>query len=405
MESESIQIRPGKAGRLIVLLPYTPERMDKIKTVAGRRWHQEERCWTVPHTDGALRQLLVLFAEDPVEVDNCLRPVQGRDDRPLPPAVSHSKLLDRLRDALRSRHYSRRTEQSYCHWVKRFSLHHAHSPEEMAEADINVFLSHLALKDRVSASTQTQALSAILFLYRYVLGREIGTLEGLIRARKPRHLPVVMTRDDVRAVIGELKDEYRMMAGLMYGAGLRLMECLRLRIQDVDCDANQVTVRGGKGDKDRITLLPQAVKAPLAEHLKRVRSIHQCDRQDGWGRVPLPDALDRKYPNAAADWRWQYVFPADHRWVNGQAGTEGRHHIHESAVQRAVKEAVRKAGIAKHATCHTFRHSFATHVLENGYDIRTVQELLGHTDVKTTMIYTHVLNRGGKGVRSPVDSL
>jgi len=275
----------------------------------------------------------------------------------------------------------------------------------MAEADINAFLSHLALKERVSASTQTQALSAILFLYRFVLGREIGKLEGLIRARKPRHLPVVMTRDEVRAVIGELKDEYRMMAGLMYGAGLRLMECLRLRIQDVDFDANQVTVRGGKGAKDRITLLPQAVKRPLQEHLKRVRTIHERDLQEGWGRVYLPDALARKYPNAAADWRWQYVFPADHRWVNGQTGNEGRHHIHESAVQRAVKEAVRKAGIAKHATCHTFRHSFATHVLEDGYDIRTIQELLGHTDVKTTMIYTHVLNRGGKGVRSPVDSL
>lgn len=196
-----------------------------------------------------------------------------------------------------------------------------------------------------------------------------------------------------------------MMASLMYGAGLRLMECLRLRIQDLDFDANQVTVRGGKGAKDRITLLPHAVKALLAEHLKRVRAIHQCDLQEGWGRVPLPDALARKYPNAAADWRWQYVFPADHRWLNPQTGEQGRHHVHESAVQRAVKDAVRKAGITKHATCHTLRHSFATHVLENGYDIRTIQELLGHTDVKTTMIYTHVLNRGGKGVRSPVDSL
>ena len=374
--TDPIQIKPGEAGRLIVLVPYTPERVEKIKTVAGRRWHPKEKYWTVPHTDGAIAHLLSLLNGEPVEVDHCLRPVQDLDDRPLPLAVSHSKLLDRLSDALRSRHYSRRTEQSYCHWVKRFILHHAHPPEEMAEADINAFLSHLALKERVSASTQTQALSAILFLYRFVLGREIGKLEGLIRARKPRHL-----------------------------AGLRLMECLCLRVQDVDFDSNQVTVRGGKGAKDRITLLPQAVKAPLAEHLKRVRAVHQCDLQDGWGRVPLPDALARKYPNAAADWRWQYVFPADHRWVNGQTGKEGRHHIHESAVQRAVKEAVRKAGIAKHATCHTFRHSFATHVLENGYDIRTIQELLGHTDVKTTMIYAHVLNRGGKGVRSPIDSL
>ena len=195
------------------------------------------------------------------------------------------------------------------------------------------------------------------------------------------------------------------MAELMYGAGLRLMECLRLRVKDVDFSRGEVLVREGKGDKDRVTMLPQAVKGPLMEHLKRVRAMHQRDLQEGWGRTDLPDALARKYPNAAADWRWRYVFPAPHRWVNGQTSKEGRHHVHESAVQRTVKEAVREAGVVKHASCHTFRHSFATHVLEDGYDIRTVQELLGHTDVKTTMIYTHVLNRGGRGVRSPIDSL
>ncbi len=316
------------------------------------------------------------------------------------------KLLDRLREALRSRHYSRRTEQTYCHWVKRFIFfHNVRHPAEMAEPEINAFLTHLAVKDRVAASTQTQALSALLFLYRHVLGREVGTLEGLIRARKPRRLPVVMTRDEVWAVLDGLKGEHRLMGELMYGAGLRLMECLRLRIQDLDFAASQIAVRDGKGAQDRLTMLPETSKGPLLEHLRHVGAIHQQDLREGWGRVHMPYALARKYPNAASEWSWQYVFPAEQRWRNPQTGEQGRHHIHESAVQRAVNDAVRKAGFAKRATCHTFRHSFATHLLDNGYDIRTVQELLGHKDVKTTMVYTHVLNRGGRGVRSPMDAL
>jgi len=316
------------------------------------------------------------------------------------------KLLDRLREALRSRHYSRRTEETYCLWVRRFIyFHKIRHPAEMAEPEINAFLTHLAVKDRVSASTQTQALSALVFLYRNVLKREIGELEGLIRARKPKRLPVVFTKDEVRAVIAKLEGQYRLTAGLMYGAGLRLMECLRLRVQDLEFSANQITIRDGKGAKDRITMLPQGVKAPLMEHLKSVRMIHERDLKEGWGRVFLPDALARKYPNAAAEWGWQWVFPQEKRWKNARTGEQGRHHVDESIVQKAVKAAVGKAEIAKHGTCHTFRHSFATHLLEDGYDIRTVQELLGHEDVKTTMIYTHVLNRGGKGVRSPMDSL
>jgi integron integrase len=330
----------------------------------------------------------------------------SRYPRITPASAEKPKLLDRLHEALRSRHYSRRTEQSYCHWVKRFIyFHNIRHPAEMAEPEINAFLTHLAVKDRVSASTQTQALSALLFLYRHVLGKEIGMLEGLIRARKPRHLPVVLTKDEVRAVIAELDGQFRLMAGLMYGGGLRLMECLRLRVQDVDFTASQITVRDGKGAKDRLTMLSQAIKAPLVEHLKSVRMTHQRDLKEGWGRVFLPDALARKYPNAAAEWGWQWVFPQENRWVSPRTGEQGRHHVDESIVQKAIRTAVRKAGMAKHATCHTFRHSFATHLLEDGYDIRTVQELLGHEDVKTTMIYTHVLNRGGKGVRSPMDAL
>jgi len=315
-------------------------------------------------------------------------------------------MLDQLRQALRSRHYSRRTEQTYCQWVKRYvHFHNVRHPAEMAEPEINAFLTHLAVKEKVSASTQNQALSALLFLYRHVLGREVGDLGEVIRARKPKRLPVVMTRDEVKAVLANLTADKWLMASLMYGAGLRLMECLRLRVQDIDFSRNEILVRDGKGAKDRITMLPASLKAPLQEHLKTVKAIHESDLADGWGRVLLPDALDRKYPNAPKEWRWQWVFPQENRWKNTKTGEEGRHHVHETILQRAVKEAVSKAGIVKHAGCHTFRHSFATHLLESGYDIRTIQELLGHKDVSTTMIYTHVLNKGGHGVRSPVDGL
>jgi integron integrase len=327
-----------------------------------------------------------------------------------PPALSgreaKPKLLDQLREALRSRHYSRRTEQTYCHWVKRFIyFHNVRHPCEMAEPEINAFLTHLAVKEKVSASTQNQALSALLFLYRHVIGRGIGDLGEVIRARKPTRLPVVMTREEVKAVLANLSGDKWLMASLMYGAGLRLMECLRLRVQDVDFSRNEILVRDGKGAKDRITMLPESLKAPLQENLKRIRATHERDLADGWGRVLLPDALDRKYPNASKEWRWQWVFPQENRWKNSKTDEEGRHHVDESLVQKAMKEAVFKADLTKRATCHTFRHSFATHLLECGYDIRTVQELLGHSDVKTTMIYTHVLNRGPSGVRSPVDGL
>lgn len=316
------------------------------------------------------------------------------------------KLLDRLSESLRSRHYSRRTEQTYCHWVKRFIFfHNKRHPADMAEAEINAYLTHLAVKEKVSASTQNQALSALLFLYRHVLDREIGDLGEVIRARKPSRVPVVMTREEVKAVLSHLQGDKWLMASLMYGAGLRLMECLRLRIQDVDSARNEITVRDGKGAKDRVTMLPESLKKPIQDHLRKVKVIHEKDLADGWGRVQMPDALDRKYPNAPADWRWQWVFPQENRWKNPKIGEEGRHHLDESLVQKAVRDAVAKAGLTKRATCHTFRHSFATHLLEGGYDIRTVQELLGHSDVKTTMIYTHVLNRGPVGVRSPVDAL
>ena len=297
----------------------------------------------------------------------------SRYPRITPAPAQKPKLLDRLSEALRSRHYSRRTEQSYAHWVKRFIFfHNKRHPAEMGEPEINAYLTHLEVKEKVSASTQNQALSALLFLYRHVLGREIGDLGEVIRARKPRHLPAVMTREEVKAVLANLAGDKWLMASLMYGAGLRLMECLRLRIQDIDFARNEILIRDGKGAKDRITMLSESLKTPLQDHLKKVKAIHERDLGDGWGRVQMPTALDRKYPNAPADWRWQWVFPQEKRWINAQTKEQGRHHIDESLVQKSVRDAVAKAGLTKHATCHTFRHSFATHLLEGGYDIRTV---------------------------------
>ncbi len=315
-------------------------------------------------------------------------------------------MLDQVRLALRARHYSWKTEDSYVSWIRRFILFHGkRHPAEMGEPEVNAFLTHLALKQRVSASTQNQALAALLFLYRHVLGRQVGDLSNVIRAHKPTRLPVVLTREEVKAVLSHLHGDKWLMASLMYGAGLRLMECLRLRVQDIDFSGNEITVRDGKGGKDRVTTLPESLKKPLAEHLRKVKAVHEKDVADGWGRVPLPDALDRKYPNASREWRWQWVFPQEHRWKNEKTGEQGRYHVDESIVQKAFKQAVEKAGLTKRATCHTLRHSFATHLIQAGYDIRTVQELLGHKDVRTTMIYTHVLNRGGRRVKSPVDTL
>jgi integron integrase len=316
------------------------------------------------------------------------------------------KLLDRVREALRVRHMSLRTEKAYLHWIRRYILFHGkRHPQEMGEQEINGFLTHLAVDGRVSASTQTQALCALLFLYRTVLDREIGELEGLVRAKRRRKLPGVLTAEEVKRILVRLEGGDRTFLSLLYGTGMRLMEALRLRVKDVDFAYDQITIRDGKGAKDRVTMLPASLKADLREHLKRVKQQHEEDLRAGHGRVYLPHALSRKYPNAAAEWGWQYVFPAPTLSRDPRSGERRRHHLYDRSVQQAFHQAVRTAGIVKPATCHTLRHSFATHLLMNGYDIRTVQELLGHKSVKTTMIYTHVLNRGGRGVQSPVDLL
>lgn len=323
-----------------------------------------------------------------------------------PPVPRPPRLLDRVRAAVRARHYSRRTEKTYVSWVRRYILFHGkRHPAEMGALELTRYLSSLAIDGNVAASTQNQALSALLFLYREVLDQDVPWLDDVVRAKRPVRLPVVLTRDEVRSVIRRLHGTPRLMAILMYGSGLRLLECARLRVQDVDFQRHQIVVRGGKGDKDRVTTLPSIVSSELTRHLEFVKKQHDRDLRASAGWVELPWALARKYPNAGREWAWQWVFPATRFYVDRATGQRRRHHLHESVVQRAVKDAVRHAGIPKRATCHTLRHSFATHLLEDDRDIRTVQELLGHRDVSTTMIYTHVLNRGPAGVQSPADRM
>ena len=325
-----------------------------------------------------------------------------------PSAASGPKtLLGRLRAAVRLRHYSPRTEQAYVAWVKRYVVFHGRRhPETMGEPEVQAFLTYLAERGRVSASTQNQATAALLFLYEAVLRRPLRVAaDGVVHAKEAQRLPVVLTRAEVGAVVRELRGVPRLVALLLYGSGLRLHECLRLRVKDIDFERGEIRVRQGKGGGDRVTTLAVAVRAALEEHLARWRARHARDTALGGGRVALPGAFERKAPGTAAEWAWQWVFPAARTHPDAASGERRRHHVHPSAIQRAVREAVQRAGIAKRATCHTLRHSFATHLLESGYDIRTVQELLGHHDVRTTMVYTHVLNRGGLGVRSPADML
>ena len=316
------------------------------------------------------------------------------------------KLLVRLRRALRGRQYSPRTEQAYVSWVRRFVVFHGlRHPEEMGDTEVGVYLSSLAMHGRVSAATQNQAASALLFLYRKVLGRDMALTGRIVRPKAARSLPVVLTPSEVRAVCRELRGVHRLVVHLLYGSGLRLLECLALRVKDVDFGRREIRLRRGKGARDRVTVLPGAMVGALQAHLTVVREQHRRDLAGNAGGVSLPGSLDRKYPAAWREWAWQYVFPATRLHRDAVSGERRRHHLHATAVQRAVRDAVRRAGIPKRASCHTFRHSFATHLLESGTHIRRVQELLGHRDVRTTMIYTHVLNRDGLGVKSPLDTL
>ena len=315
------------------------------------------------------------------------------------------KLLDQVRGKIRLKHYSIRTEQAYLDWIKRFILHFdkAH-PKNMGAEEVEKFLTYLAVEGRVAASTQNQAKSALLFLYREVLKIELSWLDDIEKAKAPKRLPVVLTRAEVQSLLSRLQGTHWLISNLLYGTGMRIMECLRLRVKDIEFSRKEILIRDGKGFKDRVTMLPLALVNPLREHLENVKILHDQDMSAGYGNVYMPYALDKKYPTAAFDWGWQYAFPTKGLSLDPRSGVKRRHHVQEQTVQRAVKQAVRDANIVKPATPHTLRHSFATHLLEGGYDIRTVQELLGHSDVSTTMIYTHVLNKGGRGVTSPLDT-
>jgi integron integrase len=316
------------------------------------------------------------------------------------------RLLDRVRDKIRVKHYSIRTEEAYLHWVKRYVLFHGkRHPLEMSAKEVEAFLSHLAVNGKVSASTQNQAKSALLFLYKEVLELQLPWMTEIVSAKSPQRLPVVLTQSEVESVLAHTEGTSGLILKLVYGTGMRIMECLRLRVKDVDFERNEIMIREGKGFKDRVTMLPQSLAPQLREHLSRVHLLHRADLSRGYGEVFMPNALARKYPNAGRSWIWQYVFPSAKISKDPRSTRVARHHADEQAIQRCMREAIRKANVRKQATPHTLRHSFATHLLHSGYDIRTVQELLGHQDVSTTMIYTHVLNRGGKGVRSPLDGM
>lgn len=323
-----------------------------------------------------------------------------------PTGPDRRPLGQRAREAMRLRHLSPRTEEAYLEWMRRYhEFNQRRDPARFGAERVTAFLNHLANDRDVSASTQNQALSALLCLYRDVLGVDLPWLDQLVRARRSERLPVVLSREEVHAVLSAMQGVPRLMATLLYGSGLRLMECCQLRVKDLDFQRQQLIVREGKGDKDRITLLPRSLHEPLRQQLEEARALHQADLARGAGWVVLPHGLDRKLRGEGRTWAWQWVFPATRTWRHEESGQVRRHHLHETVLQRAVKDAVRAAGIPKRATCHTFRHSFATHLLEDGTDIRTLQELLGHADVSTTMIYTHVVDRGPMGVRSPLDRL
>jgi integron integrase len=314
------------------------------------------------------------------------------------------KLFEQVRDIIRVKHYSYKTEKSYISWIKRYILfHNKRHPREMGGKEIEEFLTYLAIQENVAASTQNQALSAILFLYKEVLRQDLDLQVDAVRAKRSRYVPTVLTREEVLSIINHLSGVHQLIVKLLYGTGLRQTECLQLRVKDIDFAQKQVIVRDGKGMESRVTMLPTSLAEELSFHLEIVKRLHQQDLNRGYGSVYLPFALERKYKNADRDWVWQFVFPSDRISQDPRSGTVRRHHLHESGLQKAIKQAVKMAGITKRVSCHTFRHSFATQLLQDGYDIRTVQELLGHKDVKTTMIYTHVLNRGGRGVRSPLD--
>jgi integron integrase len=395
--------------------------LNAIRQIPGRTWFPERHQWLIPNNAHIAEILLdTLFAtglfdylRTPTATEVSINPkdVIGPDEiffdeRSVQASPAQQDALVRLEEALTARHYSKRTIEAYRQWCAIYLKTNPPSEKSLYPGKtINCFISNLATKGKVSASTQNQALAAVLFLHRQVFKNPPEDIGTVIHAKKPIRLPVVMSKIEVKTLLSQLQGPALLAAGLMYGTGLRLNECLELRIQDIDFARNEIIIRNGKGGKDRVTMLPGSLKPSLESHIAKVRKLHELDLQEGWGKVQLPCAISRKYPNAGRQFAWQWLFPQERRWKNPSMGEEGRHHVDASVLQRAVHEAALKSGISKPVSCHTFRHSFATHLLECGYDIRTIQELLGHSDLKTTMIYTHVLNRGPSGVISPADIL
>jgi integron integrase len=392
-----ITITTAAPGEIRVTFPYSPVVVATIKSIGSGRWHPDGKYWSFPYSEENMNRLRSALSGEEVNIERSF-------PQPATP-LSPDGLLGQVHHLIRLRHYSIRTEETYLHWITRYlAFHDNRDPKEMGRTEIETFLSYLAVNLKVAAATQNVAFNALLFLYREVLKKELDGSINAIRAKKPARLPTVMTKDETMRVIAAVPADHQLMVKLIYGSGLRIMECLRLRVKDVDFENDQITVRDAKGMKDRVTMLPDNLKPHLRDHLERVRLVHQGDLADGYGRVYLPYALERKYPKASVEWGWQYVFPAKGLSKDPETGRMGRHHLHENSLQKAVQIAARLAGIVKPISVHTFRHCFATHLLEAHYDIRTVQELLGHKDVSTTMIYTHVLNRPGIHVKSPLDA-
>ena len=382
---------------------YNQQLLDCVRSLPQRKWNNEEKLWLIPDNQQAMDQLL----QNIFDIGLFNMPQNDLDKTPT--SENHDSSITgeirKLSEALTVRHYSDHTKQCYRKWVKEFLQIHKDNISTIGEVQINDFLKDLALKKHVSASTQNQALAALLFYFRYIQNTPVMELGSVIHAKKKERVPVVFSRDEVTRVIECMYGSKKLIAKLLYGTGMRLNEALSLRILDLDFDRNEIIIRHGKGDKDRHVMIPQKLIPELKTHIEKVRQIHNQDLADGWGLVTMPGALAGKFPDGSKEFKWQWLFPQKNRWTNSQTGQQGRWHLDESLMQRAVKQAVLEAGVNKNASCHTFRHSFATHLLEIGYDIRTIQELLGHSDISTTMVYTHVLNRGAGGVISPLDRL
>ncbi len=385
-------------GTWEVSFPFSPPLVQALKQIQGRRWDASRKIWNVQNSQDSIDQLLQRLYETGLFTYQEVPVLENQE--------MLSVYLQKYRTALLVRHYSPRTIHTYTNWLERFfEKAKTKNPLTLQEKDVKQFLSSLAVNDRVSSSTQNQALAALLFFFKNVLERDLEPLTDMVRAKKPLRLPVVLSVLEVKKIFDQMEGDKKLIAKLLYGTGMRLQECLQLRVQDLDFDQNQILIHSGKGDKDRRTMLPATLQSDLKLHLAWVKSIHEKDLAEGFGEVPLPDALKLKYPNASKVWGWQWVFPQERRWRNPVTGEQGRYYMDPSLMQRAFHQALLDSGIPKKASCHTLRHSFATHLIQNGADIRTVQELLGHSDVKTTQIYTHVLNRGPFGLHSPADLL